>query len=59
MSYMNYIRYHYITPFTEDPNLGKSSRATQLLFKVSALKLLFRIKSKIKIATDVERNSQT
>ena len=39
--------------------LGKSNHATQFLFKVSALKLLYRIKNKIKIATDVQRNSQT
>jgi len=58
-SYVNYIRYNYITSFTDDPNLGKSSHFTQFLLKVSALKLLYRIKNKIKIATDVQRNSQT
>lgn len=59
MSYVNYIRYNYIMSFAEDANLGKSNHATQFLFKVSALKLLYRIKNKIKIATDVQRNSQT
>ena len=59
MSYMNYIRYNYITSFTEDPNLGKSSQAPQFLLKVSALNLLYRIKNKIKTATDIQRNSQT
>lgn len=33
VSYMNYIRYNYITSFTEDPNLGKSSQAPQFLFE--------------------------
>lgn len=59
VSYMNYIRYNYITSFTEDPNLGKSSQAPQFLLKVSALNLLYRIKNKIKTATDIQRNSQT